>query len=109
VEPSAGARTTALGADIAGGTRPVLDDERLAEALRQPVTDQAREDVGPAASGKGGDHAHRPRGVDFRPSHARHSRQRGSARGQMQELAAGKFHFEPPLTSFDHLVGAHKQ
>src|SRR5262245_66415993 len=27
----------------------------------------------------------------------------------MQELAAGKFHFEPPFTSFDHLVGAGKQ
>src|SRR5215471_11167597 len=24
----------------------------------------------------------------------------------MQKLSAGKFHFEPPFTSFDHLVGA---
>jgi hypothetical protein len=24
----------------------------------------------------------------------------------MQKSAAGKFHFEPPFTSFDHLVGA---
>src|SRR5215831_5069367 len=24
----------------------------------------------------------------------------------MQECPAGKFHFEPPFTSFDHLVGA---
>jgi hypothetical protein len=23
----------------------------------------------------------------------------------MQKLAAGKFHFEPPFTSFDHLGG----
>jgi hypothetical protein len=33
-------------------------------------------------------------------------RQRGSARGQMQKLSAGKFHFEPPFTSFNDLVGA---
>ena len=35
-----------FGADIAAGTRPVLDDEWLAEPLRQPLTDQARDDVG---------------------------------------------------------------
>ena len=38
-----------LGGDIAASTRPVLDDERLAEPLRQPLTDQARDDVGRAA------------------------------------------------------------
>ena len=27
----------------------------------------------------------------------------------VQEFVAGKFHFEPPFTSFDHLVGACKQ
>jgi hypothetical protein len=27
----------------------------------------------------------------------------------MQEFAAGKFHFEPPFTSFDRLVGAQKE
>ena len=27
------------------------------------------------------------------------------AGGQMQKISAGKFHFEPPFTSFDHLVG----
>ena len=42
-----------LGADIAAGTRPVLDDEWLAKPLRQPLTDQAREDVGRAAGGNG--------------------------------------------------------
>ena len=41
----------------------------------------------------------------------RDGRQGCSARGQMQECAAGKFHFEPPsrFTSFDHLVGAGQQ
>jgi len=42
----------------------------------------------------------------LRPSEARDGRERGSAGGQMQKLSAGKFHFEPPFTSLDHLVGA---
>ena len=41
-----------LGGDIAAGARPVLDDELLAEPLRQPLTHQAREDVGRAAGGE---------------------------------------------------------
>ena len=40
-----------LGGDVAAGTGPVLDDELLAEPLRQPWTQQARDDVGPAARG----------------------------------------------------------
>jgi hypothetical protein len=27
----------------------------------------------------------------------------------MQKLSAGKFHFEPPFTSLNHLVGERKQ
>ena len=97
-----------LGGDIAAGARPVLDDELLAEPLRQPLTDQARDDVGRAAGGKADNDAHRPRRIGLRPSDARHGRQRGSARGQMQKLSsAGKFHCAPPsrFTSLDHLVG----
>jgi hypothetical protein len=41
----------------------------------------------------------------LRPRDPRDARQRGSARGQVQKLSAGKFHFEPPFTSFHHLVG----
>ena len=39
-------------------------------------------------------------------------RERGSARGQMQKFAAGKFHYDLPnfpVISLDHLVGAGKQ
>ena len=97
-----------FGGDIAGGARPVLDDEWLAEPLRQPLADQAREDVIRATGGKADDYAHRPRRIGLRPSEARDSRERGSARCQMQELSsAGKFHRGP--SSFDHLVGAADQ
>ena len=81
-----------LGGDVAAGARPVLDDEWLAEPLRQPLTDQAREDVVRAAGGKADDDAHRPRRIGLRPSEARHGRERGSTRCQMQKLAARKFH-----------------
>jgi hypothetical protein len=69
-----------FGGDLPLSARPVLDDERLAETLRQPLTNQAREDVGRAASGKADQHAHRPRRIGLRPGDARQRRQRGSAR-----------------------------
>jgi hypothetical protein len=49
---------------------------------------------------------HLPRRINLRTRDARDDRQPGNARGQMQKISAGKFHFEPPFTSFDHLVGA---
>src|SRR2546430_13627539 len=52
---------------------------------------------------------YRPRRIGLRPRDAGYGRQRGSACCEMQELATGKFHFEPPFTSFDHLVGAGEQ
>ena len=81
-----------FGADIAGGARSVLDDELLAKSLRQPLTHQARDDVGRTTGRKADNDAHRVRRIGFRPRDARHRRERGSARGQMQKSSAGKFH-----------------
>src|SRR5262249_49634513 len=51
--------------------------------------------------------AHRPRRISLCLCNARLRRQRGGAGRQMQKLpSVGKFHVEPPFTSFDHLVGA---
>src|SRR5262249_30436724 len=86
-----------LGADIAACARPVLDDELLAEALRQPLAHQAREDVSRAAWSNADDDMHRLRRIGLRPSQARNGRQRSSARNQMQKISAGKFHFELSL------------
>src|SRR6516165_6492770 len=52
-----------LGPDHCGRARPVLDYELLAESLRQPLTDQARDDVGRAGGWKANDDAHRPRRI----------------------------------------------
>src|SRR5262249_19883515 len=97
-----------LGGDIGASTRSVLDDELLAEPLRQPLADQACHNVGATSGGKSDNDAHRPRRIRSRPRNARHCRQRGSARGQMEKTSAGKFHFEPPsrFTSFHSLVRA---
>src|SRR6516164_1836151 len=96
-----------LCADIAAAPRSVVDNKLLAEALRQPLTDQARDYVDTAASGKADGNPHRLRRIGLRSRKPRDGGQRGGARGQMQDVSTvGKFHFEPPFTSFDHLVGA---
>src|SRR5262245_35723836 len=81
-----------FGADISAATRAVFYDELLAESPREPWSDEPRKKVGRAARGRGGDDADRPRRIGLRPSEARYSRERGSARGQMQKISAGKFH-----------------
>src|SRR5262249_20961399 len=86
-----------LCADVGACSRPVLDDKWLAESLRQPLSDQAREDVDRIARGTRYDNAHQSGGVRLRPSDARDRRQRGNACGQTQEFAARKFHLNLPL------------
>jgi hypothetical protein len=68
-----------LGADVVARSWPVFDDKCLAELLRQPLTEQARENVSCAASGSADNDAHRPRGIGLRQREARSDRQRGSA------------------------------
>jgi hypothetical protein len=84
-----------FGSDVAAGAGAVLNDELLAEAIGQPLTHQARLDVGSPAGGKADDDAHRPRRIGLRPRNAGHGRQRSGTHGQMQECAAGKFHDAP--------------
>src|SRR5262249_59354149 len=78
---------------------PMLYDELLAEPLRQPLTYEACEKVIRAAGCISNNDAHRPRRIGLRPSEARHSRERGSARGQMRKISAGGMCFllPPPL------------
>src|SRR5262249_20674504 len=85
-----------FGAYIAAGAWPVLDDELLTKALGKPLPDQTSHDVGNAARRISDHNSHRPRRIALRPRSARHGRQRGSARGQMQKLTAGKFHWVSP-------------
>ena len=84
-----------LGGNVRARARPVLDDERLTKPLRKPLADHTPDDVVPAAGGEADDQRDRPRRIGLRPSSAGEGRQRGSAGGQMQECAAGKFHGVP--------------
>ena len=77
-----------FGAEVAAAARPVLNDELLAKPLRKPMTEQACEDIGPAASRNVDDNAHGPGRIGLRPSEGRCSRQRGSAYCEMQQLTA---------------------
>jgi hypothetical protein len=79
-----------LGADIGVGPRPVLNDEWLAQPLREPLTDQVREDAGVPASGKADDDAYQPRRIGLRARNPRCGRKSGSARCQMQKSTARK-------------------
>src|SRR5262245_48778096 len=85
-----------LGGNIAGSPWPALDDEWLAEPLRQRLTDQARDDVDYATGRKARNDPHRPRRIGLRPSDAGCGRKRGSARCQLQKLSAEKAHLNLP-------------
>jgi hypothetical protein len=79
-----------FGGHIAAGARPVLDDEWLPETLRQRLTDKACKEVRRATGRPADDQPHRPRRIGLRPCYPRHSRERGSTRGQMQKFAAAE-------------------
>src|SRR5215467_2678313 len=81
-----------LECEIAAGARPVVDDHRLAEPLRQRLADQAPNDVGRAAGRNEDDQGHRPHWVGLGPRHSRDRRQHGSAGRQMEKSSAGEFH-----------------
>src|SRR5262249_19893855 len=83
-------------AEVAAASRAVFYDEWLAEPLRKQLTEQPTMHIVRASRGERDDDPHRPRRIGLRPRDTRHGRQRGSARGQMQKISAGKFHFELP-------------
>ena len=101
-----------LGADIAAGARPVLDDEWLAEPLRQPLTHQARDDVGRAAGGKADDRC-APAATDrLAPSRCARrpaARQRPRPDAEICGGEVSLWSLPLALRLFDHLVGAGEQ
>ena len=79
-------------ADAAAGAADIFDHDRLTERGLHVLGQDARQRSGGAARRERHDNGDRPRRIGLRPSDARRGRQRGSARGQMQEFAAVKFH-----------------
>ena len=77
-------------ADRRAGAGAVLDDEGLAEPLRQPLPDQAAVDVGRPAGRKADDQTYRMVRIIERRGVARQGRDRSRCRGELQEIATGK-------------------
>ena len=99
-----------LGGDIAASARPVLDDERLAEPLRQPLTDQARERCRFAPPGGKADDRCAPAASDrFAPCAIRDKTGSAAApAARCRNFRRGSFIVASPSREvpFDHLVGA---
>src|SRR5215471_15782969 len=84
------------------GPSHVLNDELLSEHPRHVLADDATSNVKCAASSEGHDDRDCPHWIGLRSCDPRHRRQRGSASGQMQEFATGKFHGCPPKVVLQH-------
>ena len=91
-------------ADIAAPTAHVLDEELLADMLRQSLRNQAGDHVSRATSRVRHDHAHGAIGVGLRPRQARRSRKCG--RSKLKESTATKLHGVAPLVVFRRTAAA---
>src|SRR5262249_45051259 len=96
--------------DLLGSNRPsrsgaLVNDDLLAKCLGELVGDDPCDDASATARWKGIDNRNWPDRIGLRRRDACDGRQRGSTGGQMQKISAGKFHFEPPFPSLNHLVG----
>src|SRR5262249_37297510 len=75
----------------------ILDHKRLAEPLRQPLSNHPGGNVGWAAGGKPDNKAYRLRWISLPSCETRNCRQCDSSGCQMEKLSSmGKFHSEPP-------------
>src|SRR5262245_22249868 len=86
-----------LHADIAARARSIVDNELLAQPLRELLSNQTRYCVGRTARRVADDVAARPRRIGWRPCDPRDDRERRSARGESENFPAGKFHSALPL------------
>src|SRR5262249_2829009 len=92
--------------DAASRAGHIFNDDRLAERRPHAFDQDTTNDISRPTWREWDNDCDGPRRIALRPRDPSRGRPRGSAGGQMQKLSAGKFHFEPPFRSFDHLVGA---
>ena len=85
-----------FGADVAGRTRPAIDEELLAEPLRQPLTDKPRDDVGCTTGREANDDVHWTRRIAERVCNASQGRKGRSSGCQVQKFATGQLHGDVP-------------
>src|SRR5205085_10196649 len=85
-----------FGCDVGAGAWPILDDERLAESLREPLSHYASDDVVSARGGEANQDSYRPRRIGLRRRKRRRDWQHRSAGSELQQSSAGKFHAALP-------------
>src|SRR5262245_2318721 len=89
-----------LGADIVAGARLVLDEDLLAQSLREPLRHDAGGDVRAAAGGIGNDPAHGPGRVVERGGAADASqRENGEGDGEKTDNVNVRHHGAPLLSA----------
>ena len=101
-----------LGGDIAAGSRPVLDDKMLAKPLRQPLSDQARENVGrshPAQNRRSSAPAETDRLAPTQRATPPEARQRPQPDAEIVGGEVSSRYLSSRAASFDHLVGGDEQ
>src|SRR5262245_57533081 len=81
-----------FGTDVGASAWAILDDEWLAEPLRQPLTYQPNHGLAHPTGRIRHDYPYGLRRIGLRLRDPRHRWERGSSRCQMQECAAAKFH-----------------
>src|SRR5262245_54423326 len=81
-----------FGGNIGGSPWPVLNDERVAEPFRQPLTEESPVNIAPATSGESNYDAYRSGWISLCLRHAERGRESGRAGNQLQEMATRKLH-----------------
>ena len=93
-------RTTASVPILVAAARAVLDDEWLAEPLREPGSDAARAMMSGAPPGAvGDDDAHRPRRIGCARAIRETAGSAAAPAARCRKLPAGKFHGEHPCVT----------
>ena len=77
-----------FGSDVAARSGPIVNHDRLAEPVRQPLRHQPADDVGRAAGRNLHDQMNRPRRVVVGPGDMRHCWGRGGSRRQYEKIPA---------------------
>ena len=72
-----------INGEMAASARLVFDNDLLPPDFREPIGNDARADIGPAARRKSDQQPHRTCRVDLRVSGAGHRRKHGSPRRNM--------------------------
>src|SRR5215813_11386284 len=94
------------GENIAAAAAHVFDVELLSELFGQLLCHKAAKHIGWPTGRVRDDHAYWSCGIGLRPRDARYGGKGNRARGQIQKIAARRFHLNLPLTSHHSITSS---